>query len=102
MVLTGNGAGTRIVVNWTVGLVVDRTGFTIQRATAATGPFVTVGTVGPNVSTFTDNPPGGTYFYQVIANNVVGYTKTFAAPAAGWSHPSFPAAPTVSLASIAR
>ena len=102
MVLTGTGANRRVVVNWTAGSVVDRTGFTIQRATNAAGPFTTVGTVGPNVFTFTDNPPTGTYFYQVIANNEVGYTKTFAAPAAGWSHPSFPAAPTVSLASIAR
>ena len=102
MIKTGNGAGTRIVVNWTGGSVVDRTGFTIQRATVATGPFVTVATVGPSVFTFTDNPPGGTYFYQVIANNVVGYTKTYAAPAVGWSHPDFPAAPTVSAASITR
>jgi FtsP/CotA-like multicopper oxidase with cupredoxin domain len=102
MTLTGNGANRRVVVSWTGGSVVDRTGFTIQRATSATGPFATVGTVGPNVFTFTDNPPGGTYFYQVIANNVVGYTRAYAPPITGWSHPNYPAAPTVSALSITR
>jgi hypothetical protein len=105
MVLTGNGANRRVVVSWTAGLagsIVDRTGFTVQRATSATGPWTTVGTVGPSVFTFTDNPAGGTYFYQVIANNVVGYTRAYAPPITGWSHPDFPAAPTVSALSITR
>ena len=31
---------------------------------------------------------GTTYFFQVIPTNTVGYTKTFAAPAVGWPHPS--------------
>ena len=46
-------------------------GFQIQRATSASGPWSVVGSVGANVTTFTDTTvdPSTTYYYQVGAFN---------------------------------
>jgi hypothetical protein len=56
----------------------NETSFTVQRATSANGPWTTVKTfagtnTAPNTLTFTDTTvKGATYYYQVIANNLVG------------------------------
>jgi hypothetical protein len=39
-----------------------------------------------------------TYFYRVIANNMVGYTQAYPAPAAGYPHFSVDSAPALSTA----
>lgn len=70
---------------------VNETAFTVQRATSAAGPWATVATLpqaagsGTTV-TWTDTTVarGTTYYYTVTANNVVGYTRQFAAPAVGY------------------
>ena len=84
----------------------DPTGFTIQRATAATGPFTTLGTVpaavagGFATASFTDTglTSKQRYFYNVVSSNVVGYTQTYAAPAIGYPHPSADSAPVAASA----
>ena len=40
--------------------------------------------------TYTDSTvaKGSTYYYRVVANNLVGYTKAYAAPAAGYPYVS--------------
>ena len=49
----------------------NEAGFQIQRATSASGPWSVVGSVGANVTTFTDTTvdPSTTYYYQVGAFN---------------------------------
>jgi len=49
----------------------NETGFQIQRATQATGPWSLVGSTGSNVVSYTDGTvaPSTGYFYQVSAIN---------------------------------
>jgi hypothetical protein len=68
----------------------NETGFTIQRATTSAGPWTTVVSVqaaagtGTTVTyTSTINIRRG-FYYRVIANNLVGYTQQYAAPAIGY------------------
>jgi hypothetical protein len=90
-----------VVLTWTDNSV-NETGFTVQRATAAIGPWSKV-SANVNASpgagttvTFTDTTVAKkkTYYYRVIANNTVGYTQTYAAPAAGYPHTSADSAPS--------
>jgi hypothetical protein len=93
-VLGGSGTKQSITLTWT-DKSLNETGFTVQRATSANGPWTTIASLpaapktGMNVS-FTDASVARktTYYYQVIANNVVGYTQTYAAPVVGYPHPS--------------
>jgi hypothetical protein len=83
----------------------NETGFTIQRATSATGPWNTVATVAAG----TGSGSSLTYtnlllvrrgfFFRVIANNLVGYTQTYAAPIVGYPSMSVdsPASNTLGL-----
>ena len=82
----------RVALTWTDNSL-NETQFTVQRATALIGPWTTLSpvpsTTGPTTGatvTYTDTTvtPGTTYYYRVIANNVVGYAQTFSAPAAGY------------------
>lgn len=70
----------------------NETSFTIQSASSSAGPWTTVATVpavaGSGSTVQWKGAKSGTY-YRVIANNLVGYTKTYAAPAVGW--PNFSA-----------
>jgi FtsP/CotA-like multicopper oxidase with cupredoxin domain len=105
---------TAVIVSFT-DTSVNETGFTIQRATAAIGPWTTIGTVNraaptmnPNGSvndaglttgstvTFTDPAPvrPGTNYYRVITNDMIGYTQTYAAPAVGYPHVSVDSKPS--------
>jgi FtsP/CotA-like multicopper oxidase with cupredoxin domain len=102
--LTAGGTSNRptVRVTWTDNSL-NETGFTIQRATVVngtTGAFTNVATVGPGlipngVLSYTDTTVARrtTYAYRVIANNMVGYTKTYAAPAAGYPHVAADSAP---------
>jgi FtsP/CotA-like multicopper oxidase with cupredoxin domain len=80
--------GRNAVLTWADNAI-NETGFSLQRATLnpATnlfGPWTTIRQLGQNVTTYTDRLNRGTYTYQLIANNVVGYTQTYAAPAVGY------------------
>ncbi len=90
--------------------VADPTGFTIYRATSQAGPFTAVGTVAPTIAgtsataTFTDTglTSKATYVYYVVANNLVGYTQVYAAPAAGYPNISADSAASAKASAIAR
>ena len=90
-----------VTLTWTDNSL-NETGFTVQRATAATGPWTTVTANVPAAAgmgttvTYTDTTVAKktTYYYRVIANNVVGYTATYAAPAVGYPHMSADSAPS--------
>jgi FtsP/CotA-like multicopper oxidase with cupredoxin domain len=78
----------------------NETGFTVQRATSATGSWATIGTV-PGVTgsggTVTYNSIQNVkkgFFFRVIANNVVGFTKKYAAPAVGYPNMSVDSPPS--------
>ncbi len=66
-------SSSRIDVSWTDNSG-DEDGFRIERGPAAIGPWVTAGTVGPNVTTFPDMglPASTTFFYRVFAFNAAG------------------------------
>jgi fibronectin type 3 domain-containing protein len=61
---------TDIALNWQDNSN-NELGFQIQRATSSNGPWSVVGTVGPNVTTYTDTglDPSTTYYYEVDAYN---------------------------------
>ena len=103
-----SGKGDSVTLTWTDNSVVE-TGYTIQRAASLTGPWTTLGTVasttGPTTGTpvtYTDTTAarGSTYYYRVITNNVVGYTRTYAAPAAGYPTETASSTPAVSAAVV--
>jgi FtsP/CotA-like multicopper oxidase with cupredoxin domain len=93
---TGSGNNQRASLSWKDNST-NETGWIIQQATSATGPWTTVGTIqiplakdagyttGGTV-TFTTPalPRNRTLYFQVLATNVVGLTQTFAAPAVGF------------------
>ena len=79
----------------------NETAFTVQRSLAASGPWsdlasvtAAVGVGGPASYVDRSVTSGTTYYYRVIANNVVGYTMSYAPPAVGYPHVSADSAPT--------
>ena len=91
--LVGSAAiNSRVILNWKDNSL-NETDWTVQRALAVGGPWTDVGKVpsttggstGATVA-YTDATvvTGGIYYYRVIANNVVGDTTPYAAPAAGY------------------
>ncbi len=99
-------ARPQITVQWTDGAL-NETGFTLERATNANGPWTAVATVGaaPGAGsslTYIDNgvARAKTYFYRATATNVVGYTKTYAAPAVGYPWTSVSSAPTAATPGV--
>ncbi len=108
------GRGVQIVVGWTDNAI-NETGFTVERAlldpaTNLFGPWAALPpaggvvanehvTVRQNVTQYRDPSArvGSTYKYRVTANNVVGYTRTFAAPAQGYEWQSGDSAPVETL-----
>ena len=106
--LAGSGNGQSIVLTWADNSL-NETAWTVQRAASASGPWTTLTTVastrGPSIGTivsYTDRSVARktTYVYRVIANNVVGYTQTYAAPAVGYPHPSADSAPTAASSPV--
>jgi len=58
--------GPSITLGWTSPLDGNATGYRVMRGTAAGGPYEEIAEVTPRtVTTFTDKPPAGTYFYVV-------------------------------------
>jgi hypothetical protein len=89
------GSTLTVRVTWADNSI-SETGFTIQRGDSAAGPWINRGTVSANTLTFVDTVTARVqpYFYRVIANNVVGYTQTYAPPTVGYPHPSADSTPT--------
>ncbi|MFT3913075.1 MAG: fibronectin type III domain-containing protein [Anaeromyxobacteraceae bacterium] len=74
----------------------DETGFEIERAIAAQGPFGLVGTAAANASAWDDGglAAGQTYHYRVRAVNAAGVSGYAAAASGTTSAAAAPAAPT--------
>jgi FtsP/CotA-like multicopper oxidase with cupredoxin domain len=86
----------------------NQTSFTVQRATdslftAGLTSFAVNGTLAvPPIlpaTTFSDATAldGTTYFYRVLGSNLVGYTRTYAAPAVGYPSVSADSLPSAGL-----
>jgi hypothetical protein len=77
--LTAVNSNTQIstTLTWTDNSSAE-TAFDIQRSTSETTGFVSIGSVLPNVVTYTDNSvvAGTTYFYRVRAANDFGYSNS--------------------------
>jgi hypothetical protein len=58
----------RVTLTWTDNAN-NETGFTIQRSASPTFNTVSSSTLGANVTTYTSNPPLGTWYYRLRANN---------------------------------
>ena len=85
---------TQINLTWSDNAS-NETGFKIERKTGSGGTYAQIGTVGANVTSYSDSglTSGTTYYYRVRANNAVGdsgYSNE--ANATTFSNP--PAAPT--------
>ncbi len=96
------GSAATATLTWTDNSR-NETNWTIQRATSAGGPWTTVATVdsttGPATGgtiNYIDTPvaPPGTYYYQVIANNVLGDITTYPLPAIGYPNMSVDSVPS--------
>jgi FtsP/CotA-like multicopper oxidase with cupredoxin domain len=77
-----------VTLTWTDNSL-SETGFTIQRATDAgfTAGVLNL-TVGTNVTAYIDSTvnSSSTYYYHVMANNMIGDTTAYPAPAVGFPH----------------
>jgi FtsP/CotA-like multicopper oxidase with cupredoxin domain len=75
--------GANVVLTWTDNSA-NETGFLVQRADTATGPWTDLATLAANVTTYPDliAAEGQNLFYQVIAVNEVGYGGPAAQPGA--------------------
>ena len=102
---TGFGKNQAANLSWTDGSI-NETQFTVQRATSASGPWTTIATVvsttGPGTGTAYTYVDAGlplktTLYYQVLATNEVGYTKTYAPPAAGYPTESADSPPSATV-----
>ena len=92
--LTAAIVGANAHLTWTDNSL-NETGFTVQKATTSAGPWTTLTNTlpiaaGTGTTVTYDNPitPGGTFFYRVQANNLVGDTTVYAAPATGYPNGS--------------
>jgi FtsP/CotA-like multicopper oxidase with cupredoxin domain len=104
---SGTGNSQRVLIQWTDGSM-NESGFTVQRATSQNGPWLSLTPSAPpapginTVMTFTDTTMARrtTYYYRVVANNLVGYTQTYAAPAVGYPTLSADSTPVKATAPI--
>ncbi|BDG01399.1 hypothetical protein [Anaeromyxobacter oryzae] len=101
--VTGTSKSQKVVVTWADNSA-NETGFTVQRAPAATGPWTSVGSVAPDVTTFTDATVAKrtTYWYRVVANDVVGYTRAYASPASGYPNVAADSAPSPAVSVVTQ
>ncbi len=88
--LTGLAGKTGVTLTWQ-DKALNETGFLIQRADSANGPWTNVGTVtgsqgNSGTVTYIDKSAGKkkTYYYRVLASNTTGYTQTYTAPTVGY------------------
>lgn len=93
-------APDRVTLYWNDNSL-GETGFTIQRAKDAGFTLNPVSfTVGPNVTSYLDNTiaTGITYYYHILANNMVGDTQIYPAPSIGYEHFSVDSAYSATIA----
>ena len=98
--LTAVLKGKGVVLTWKDNSI-NETGFTVQRAKTANGPWTTLATLmAPagtgSTLTYTDTTYKANqkpYYYQVFANNVVGDTAVYTSPAIGFPRKSADSAP---------
>ncbi|NIA52063.1 hypothetical protein HAV22_00160 [Massilia sp. TW-1] len=77
--LTAHQRGNRVVLSWWGS--VGATSYAVKRASRAGGPFNLLGTVSASdLLTYSDTPPNGVWFYQVVSQG--DGAPTAAAPAA--------------------
>jgi hypothetical protein len=81
--LTATPGKKKVTLNWSDNAS-NETGFKIERATSASGPFTQIATVTADVVTYTNSSltTGTTYYYRVRAYNASGdsaYTSTASA-----------------------
>jgi hypothetical protein len=95
-----------VTLTWTNNAY-NQTGFTVQRALSASGPWTNVATIASSAAagatlSYVDRSvtSGTTYYYRAMANNVVGYTMSYAPPAVGYPHTSADSAPTSAVSVI--
>jgi large repetitive protein len=74
LTITSIGSGS-VSLAWTDNSV-NELGFKVQRKQGAAGTYADIATLGPNVTTYTDNDSalldGTQYYYQVYATNTAG------------------------------
>ncbi|KAB7730998.1 hypothetical protein F5984_09210 [Rudanella paleaurantiibacter] len=78
--LLASNIPTGVVLTWTDNGT-NEMGYFIERATSAAGPFMSIGGVGPNTTTYTDpNPPSNTLVYYRVrpSNSTTGGISTAA------------------------
>lgn len=104
-------AGPVVNLQWTDNSI-NETDWTIQRApdiTGSPGAWTTLtvaqSTTGPatgGTATFTDHTVSAatTYWYRVLATNIVGYTQLYAAPTVGYPTQSMDSAPTTPVSAL--
>ena len=95
VVITGIGNRQRALLTWS-DTTITETAFTIQQAASANGPWTNVSTInsttGPTTTggkTFTTRNLArtSTFFYRVVANNVVGCSDNVCSnPFTGWNN----------------
>jgi hypothetical protein len=99
---TGTIPAPTVTMTWTDNSV-SETNWTVQRATNPAGPWTNVttlpSTTGPQTGatvTYEDTTVAGatTYYYRVMAINIVGDTTVYAAPAAGYPSREAPSIPS--------
>jgi FtsP/CotA-like multicopper oxidase with cupredoxin domain len=95
-----------VTLTWTNNAY-NQTGFTVQRGLSASGPWTNVATIASSAAagatlSYVDRSvtSGTTYYYRAMANNVVGYTMSYAPPAVGYPHTSADSAPTSAVSVI--
>ena len=73
-------SGPRLTLTWD-DQSSDEQGFEIERKEGAEGEYRKIGTVGPNVTEYTDSglKPGTVYYYRVRAYNAKGLYSAYAA-----------------------
>lgn len=90
LTFSGSGGNRTVVLNWTDNSSTE-SGFLVQRAINAAGPWTTLSTVPAGTTTYRDRigTTKTAYIYQIVAVNTVGDTQT----------PGFPTITTKSIPS---
>ena len=91
--LASSSVGMEVTLSWTDGSNTE-TGFTVLRADTPDGPWIPIATVPAvvgkgSIVEYVDElagpgPGAGTYYYQVVAANVIGDTVVYPAPSIGF------------------
>ncbi len=95
----GCSNGRCVTLDWTTTAPTTATGFTLQVSVNG-GAFADLATFGENVRSYLHNGLNRrtTYQYRITADNTVGYTRQYAAPAAGYPVVTSSSAPATSAA----